>query len=264
LAIRLTIPRRKTAGSSGGCFVRSSPLPAQTATPTPTAIAPAATPSAQRCFDGEAVVLSYSRASISNYGAVNRLLAGGALAIFIAAMAAIALSSVGSDGSGSTPATTTATPTRVVTRPRPAPRPKPVRIKLVALGPYDPPPGDGRENDAEVANAVDGDPTTFWSTEHYTHGFFKPGVGIVLDAGRRRRIGRVLVSTDDVGSRAEIQLADAPTGPYRAVSADKALAGRTAFPLKAGTRGRYILVWVTAVPTATGEAHITEVQARSG
>ena len=193
---------------------------------------------------------------------MNRLLAGGALAIFIAAIAVIALSSVGSNSS-ETRATTTAATTKPATRPQPPePAPKPARIKLVAVGPYDPPPGDGTENDAEVANAVDGNASTFWSTEHYTHGFFKPGVGIVLDAGRKRPIARVLVGTDDAGSRAEIQLADQPTGPYRVVSAAKALQpGTTAFPLKRGASGRYVLVWVTAVPTATGEAHITEVRA---
>lgn len=193
---------------------------------------------------------------------MNRLLAGGALAIFIAAIAVIALSSVGSNSSEKR-ATTTAATTKPATRPQPPePAPKPARIKLVAVGPYDPPPGDGTENDAEVANAVDGNASTFWSTEHYTHGFFKPGVGIVLDAGTKRPIARVLVGTDDAGARAEIQLADQPTGPYRVVSAGKALQpGTTAFPLKRGASGRYVLVWVTAVPTATGEAHITEVRA---
>jgi len=192
---------------------------------------------------------------------VNRLLAGGALAVFIAAMAVIALSSVGSKSSRTQPTATVAT-TKPVSRPEaPKAPPTPARIKLVPVGPYDP-DGDGTENDAEVKNAVDGNASTFWSTEHYTHGFFKPGVGIVLDAGKKRPIARVVVGTDDVGSRAEIQLGDQPTGPYRVVSAGKALQpGSTAFPLKRGASGRYVLVWVTAVPTASGEAHITEVRA---
>jgi hypothetical protein len=191
---------------------------------------------------------------------VNRLLAGGALAIFIAAIAVIALTSVGSK-SRETQATTTAPVTRPVTRPKPPKPPRPAAIALVALAPYDP-DGDGTENDAEVENAVDGNASTFWSTEHYTHGFFKPGVGIVLDAGKKRPISRVLVGTDDAGSRAEIQLGNQPTGPYRVVSADKALqAGTTGFPLKRGASGRYVLVWLTALPSSTGEGHITEVRA---
>jgi hypothetical protein len=192
---------------------------------------------------------------------VNRLLAGGALAVFIAAMAVIALSSVGSNSTG-TPTTTTSATTKPVSRPQPPkPPPKPVRIRLTAVGPYDP-DGDGTENDAETKNAVDGNASTFWSTEHYTHGFFKPGVGIVLDAGKKRAIARVMVGTDTDGSRAEIQIAAQPTGPYRVVSADKPLRpGTTGFPLKRGSSGRYVLVWLTALPTATGEGHVTEVRA---
>lgn len=192
---------------------------------------------------------------------MNRLLAGGALAVFIAAMAVIALSSVGSKSSR-TQSTTTVATTKPVSRPEaPKAPPTPARIKLVAVGPYDP-DGDGTENDAEVKNAVDGNASTFWSTEHYTHGFFKPGVGVVLDAGRKRPIARVLVGTDTAGSRAEIQLADQPTGPYRVVSADRSLQpGTTGFALKRRSSGRYVLVWLTALPTATGEGHITEVRA---
>src|SRR5204862_6929987 len=148
----------------------------------------------------------------------------------------------------------TVQPTTVATKPPP-------RIALVGAGPYAPPPGDGTENDAQVANAVDGDATTFWSSEHYTHGFFKPGIGIVLDAGRKRPIGRVLVATDETGSRAEIQLADRPTGPYRVASADRALQGTTTFALKRGASGRYVLVWLTALPSVTGEGHVNEVRA---
>lgn len=193
---------------------------------------------------------------------MNRLLAGGALAIFIAAIAVIALTSVGSKSSQTQATTPTkARTTRPVTRRQPPKPPAPARIKLVALAPYDP-DGDGTENDAEVKNAVDGNASTFWSTEHYVHGFFKPGVGIVLDAGKKRPITRVLVGTDDAGSRAEIQLGNQPTGPYRVVSANKALQpGTTGFPLKRGSSGRYVLVWLTALPAATGEGHITEVRA---
>jgi len=192
---------------------------------------------------------------------VNRLLAGGALAVFITAMAVIALTSVGSNSSETRPTTTAAT-TKPVTRPRPPkPPPKPARLELVAVGPYDP-DGDGTENDAEVKNAVDGNASTFWSTEHYTHGFFKPGVGIVVDAGKKRSITKVTVGTDASGSKAEIQLADRPTGPYRTVSPDRALQpGTTGFTLKRGSTGRYILVWLTALPSATGEGRITEIRA---
>ena len=44
--------------------------------------------------------------------------------------------------------------------------------------------GDGEEHSERVADATDGDPATYWTTETY-QAFSKPGVGLVLDAGRR-------------------------------------------------------------------------------
>jgi hypothetical protein len=194
---------------------------------------------------------------------MNRLLAGSALVAFLAAMAAIAIASVTSGGGSSAETTTlvtrTATTTTAPTTTAP-PTPKPAAVVLDALGAYDP-EGDGHENDDLAPLAVDGDPTTFWKTEHYTHGFFKKGVGLVLDAGRRRALSRVVVSTDESGSSAQIELGDDPTGPFDAVSPDRPLTGRTSFTLSRGAAGRYVVVWITALPEGVGEAHVTAVQA---
>ncbi len=203
---------------------------------------------------------------ISHTAGMKRIVAGGALAVFIAAMAAVAISSAtsGGGGSASSPATTaatTTTPPVITTAPvTTAPAPKPVRVKLTAVGAYDP-EGDQHENDSLAPLAVDGDPTTYWKTEHYTNGFFKKGVGLVLDAGSHRTISTVVVSTDGAGVRAQIELGDDPAGPFTAVSPVKALSGRTAFALRKGAAGRYVVVWITALPAAIGEGHVTEVTA---
>ena len=55
-------------------------------------------------------------------------------------------------------------------------------VRLQAVASFDPPPGDGEEHDERVADATDGDPATYWTTETY-EAFTKPGVGLVLDAG---------------------------------------------------------------------------------
>jgi hypothetical protein len=133
-------------------------------------------------------------------------------------------------------------------------------VKLAAVGAYDP-EGDRHENDDLAPLAVDGDPSTFWKTEHYNHGFFKQGVGLVLDAGRRRALSRVSVSTDGGGSSAQIELGDSAAGPFHPVSADRPLTGTTTFPLRKGAAGRYVVIWITALPQAVGEVHITEVRA---
>lgn len=193
---------------------------------------------------------------------MKRLLSALALAAFVAAMVVIAVASLTS-GDGSTSPTTGVLPTIAPTT-QPAttaapPPPKPVSVQLVAVGAYDP-EGDGRENDSLAPLAVDGDPSTYWKTEHYSS-FSKKGVGLVLDAGRNRTLVRVVVSTDGSGSSAQILLGTDPAGPFRAVSADRPLRGSTAFPLRKGSTGRYLVVWITSLPQAIGEAHVTEVRA---
>ena len=60
-------------------------------------------------------------------------------------------------------------------------------IALQGVRAYDPrPPGDNSEHDDEAPLATDGSARTFWKTETYNT-FFKPGVGLVLDAGAAAR-----------------------------------------------------------------------------
>jgi hypothetical protein len=192
---------------------------------------------------------------------VNRLAAAGALAAFLVAMVVIVVASATSGGGGLTaPLTTraarTATQSTTTTAPRP---PKQVAVRLTGAGAYDP-EADGHENDDLARLAVDGDPATFWRTEHYKR-FFKKGVGLMLDAGRRLGFSRVVVRTDLRGSSAQIQLGNNPAGPFHAVSADRPLTGTTTYTLKKGAAGRYVVIWITALPQDLGEAHVTEVRA---
>ena len=91
-------------------------------------------------------------------------------------------------------------------RPKPAvPRPAPF-VRLTAAGALDP-EGDGRERDEEAGLAVDGRHDTAWRTERYSH-FFKDGVGLVLDAGRRVRVERVVVAVPARGASAAIRLGE--------------------------------------------------------
>ena len=60
------------------------------------------------------------------------------------------------------------------------------------------------EHDAEAPNATDGNPTTYWETEHYRDGLRKPGVGVVLDAGRAVAAKRIAVTSDTPGFTATI------------------------------------------------------------
>jgi len=189
-----------------------------------------------------------------------RILAAGALAVLLLALGwAVAKGLDEDDAASQAPATRETAVT--TTRPKPTTRPvaRARFVKLTAAGAFDP-EGDGHERDEEASLAVDGDRSTFWRTERYSR-FFKTGVGLVLDAGRRVRVRQVVVDSATPGVRAEIRIGSSRTGPFTRVSPAKTLTARTTFPV-AGRTGRYVVVWVTALPPESA-GEVAEVRVRA-
>ena len=149
--------------------------------------------------------------------------------------------------------------------PRPAPVPAASPVELQAVGPYDPPPGDGSEDDLRVAAATDGNSSTAWSTESYASprfGNLKPGVGLVLDAGSPAALHALTISTDTPGFAAEIQSGSSASGPFRVVSPTRAVGARTTFPIRGAGSQRYYVVWITSLAPASApryQADVSEV-----
>jgi serine/threonine-protein kinase len=135
-------------------------------------------------------------------------------------------------------------------------------VTLNGVGAYDPPPGDGAEHNAEARLATDGDAGTFWTTERYhdAPSLGKPGVGLVLDAGRAVQLGQLGFSSDTPGFRAQIQAGDSPTGPFQPVSAPRTVGGRAVFRLQ-GPKARYYVVWITQLGNGYPFAHVNEADA---
>ena len=169
------------------------------------------------------------------------VLLGVGLAALVGGLAgAIMLQDTGGGGSGSTP-------------PRPS---GPVHFTTAAA--YDP-FGDGQEHDEAVDEAIDGNLTTAWMTEHY-QSFTKPGVGLVVGASRAVSPKTVTVTTDTPGFRAKIKAGDSAGGPFRTVSNSQTIAGTTAtFHLDGG--GRYFLLWITNLGD-NAQVRIDEITAR--
>jgi len=120
-------------------------------------------------------------------------------------------------------------------------------VHLRAVAAYDPPPGDGVEDDSRLRLATDGDPATAWATEHYANPHFgnlKSGVGIVLDAGGTVRLARLVVVTDTPGFTARVEAGDGPHGPFHALTRPELVGRRTTFEL-GGARARYFVLWIT-------------------
>jgi eukaryotic-like serine/threonine-protein kinase len=152
------------------------------------------------------------------------------------------------------------------TRPA-APGETTVRLSQTSAGDYDPYGGDG-EHPQEVANLVDGDPGTFWSTETYAGrlGAQKPGVGAYVDAAPGVAATRIEIRSRTPGWSGAIYGArhtlptELPSAGWTKL-ADVTDAGRReriALP-KGMQPMRYYLVWITTLPESSERVELSEI-----
>jgi serine/threonine-protein kinase len=130
-------------------------------------------------------------------------------------------------------------------------------VSLSAVTAYDP-QGSGGEHDSEAPNATDGNPSTFWTTEHY-RSFTKSGVGLVLDAGRDTKLKSVTVTSDTPGFTASILGGASSSGPFSSDSSSHVISSRTTFTLD-GHSARYYVVWITNLGGNVA-VHVNEAKA---
>jgi serine/threonine protein kinase len=125
------------------------------------------------------------------------------------------------------------------------------------------PNGDGEENDDDIGLAVDGKPSTGWTTNWYTSANFgnlKPGLGLVIDLGAARRVTDVTIDFGASGTSYEIWAAtgtsDPPDvaplasgGPWeQALDKTDADESRSSVSLDQQITTRYVLIWLTSLP----------------
>jgi hypothetical protein len=128
-------------------------------------------------------------------------------------------------------------------------------VKVSGVSAFDP-EGDQSEHDEDAGDATDGDPGSYWPTEHY-RSFDKAGVGLVLRTeGTPKKLSIV---TDTPGFTARIEAGSSEDGGFDSVSPSKTVAATTTFDLSGS--GRYLLVWITALGD-NESVHINEVTAR--
>ena len=130
-------------------------------------------------------------------------------------------------------------------------------VTLEGVASYDPPPGDNEEHSERVADATDGDPATYWTTESY-RAFSKPGVGLVLKVNGSPQ--RLTLTTDTPGFNAEIRAGSSPEGPFDTIVAGDARTAATTTWELGETDAPYLVVWITDLD---GVAHVNEVEASS-
>jgi serine/threonine-protein kinase len=129
-------------------------------------------------------------------------------------------------------------------------------VHLTAFRDYDP-QGDGTEHPDSVPLATDGTTATFWTTETYRT-FAKPGVGLILDAGKEVEIEHLEIVSDEPGFTAEILAGNNPTGGFVPYSEEQEIGSRTTLELAGGKSYRYYVVWIT---DPNVRAHVNEVRA---
>jgi tRNA A-37 threonylcarbamoyl transferase component Bud32 len=138
------------------------------------------------------------------------------------------------------------------------------QLTIAGVADFDP-DGDEQESGNATGQATDGNPATVWSTERYNNRDFddpKRGVGLILELEREEAIGRVEVATDDDDWNGQIYVADASGANLEdwgePVAQEEGLGQLALFDLREGTRGRFVLVWITRLP-ADGKLGLAEV-----
>jgi serine/threonine protein kinase len=146
------------------------------------------------------------------------------------------------------------------------------KLRIFDASTLDPaPPGDGEENTDRAARAFDGDETTVWNTNIYQQQFgpggLKKGVGLVLDLGSRKEVSSVAVTLVGADTDLQVRLADdqgSALADYTKVAASTGASGRAVLTLDKATQGRYLLIWLTKLPSVNGgyRGQISEIVVR--
>lgn len=127
-------------------------------------------------------------------------------------------------------------------------------LEVVDIRDFDP-DGNGEEHPDQVGRVLDGDPLTAWSTLDYRRATMdKDGVGLLLDLGEVTSVRSVVVQTSLPGWKAEIRVGaqDAETAGGFVAEASFTAGTKDTVALPAGTRARFVLVWLTELADGDG------------
>jgi hypothetical protein len=149
-------------------------------------------------------------------------------------------------------------------------------IKPAGVTDFDPLAEPPEENPDEAPNAIDGDAATSWTTSTYRGdpalGGLKPGVGLMVDLGKDRKVGSVTIRFKGAPTSFEVYAAPAGvTDPPDSIDQLDKVAAKKDAPQRANVQldpsanTRYLLVWLTKLPEVPGgfKGEITDITVRS-
>ncbi len=124
------------------------------------------------------------------------------------------------------------------------------------------PDGDA-DNPGTAGQAIDGDPTTSWSTEVYTDAVpfpsFKKGEGLILQLPSPAVVGAVSIDTPSSGTKVEIRSASssspASLEDTKVLTPATALKpGHNVIKVSSSSPTSYLLVWISTLGTTDGKS----------
>ena len=138
------------------------------------------------------------------------------------------------------------------------PAPAGTEASIAGASDYDP-LGDGQENPDEVPLAIDGDPDTFWATEHYDAAdvtLLKDGVGIYVETEEPVAPSQMRVRSATGGWQGQVYAAaDAPPEDAEAwgepVGEADGAGEDEAIDLSVDQPQSYFLLWLTELPESS-------------
>lgn len=130
----------------------------------------------------------------------------------------------------------------------------------VAARDYDP-FGDGGENPTQAKFAIDGDVKTVWATTRYYRSDFgkKPGVGLIVDLGKKIDIKSVNVTFSVPGHNATVFVSDNKEPDIKTASVLGLIANSDVthtFTSNTTVNGQYVLVWLTKLPRLDNGSYV--------
>ncbi|MDG3014565.1 murein biosynthesis integral membrane protein MurJ [Speluncibacter jeojiensis] len=152
--------------------------------------------------------------------------------------------------------TTSPAPTSVAPSPTAPAPPSKVVIPALSASVFSP---QGTPDDASGAKlAIDGNPSTTWSTDQYYQPFpaLKNGIGLMVTLKQPTKLISVGVESPSPGTRVEIRSApsaDATLDQTQVIGSQVLGNGHTEIPVQSDQTTRYVLVWITALGKADGQ-----------
>ena len=123
--------------------------------------------------------------------------------------------------------------------------------QVLALGKvtsFDPPGGDGEENDSSLGALQDGSAETAWRTNYYTtsdFGRLKKGVGVILPLRSTSSLGTLTIDSPSVGWKASVYVADGPQDTLDDWGTPVTTLDGPGKVSLDGRKGGAVLIWIT-------------------